>query len=79
MLLIVLDFLEKVLTLDPKKRMTVENGLAHPYVSAYHKIKDEPDHPKRFDFEFEYLNNVEDVKGVHVLNVLYQYAHLLLS
>ncbi len=27
---------------DPKKRMTVEEALDHPYLSAYHDPEDEP-------------------------------------
>ena len=30
-----LDFLSKTLTFDPKKRMTVEEAIEHPYLSAY--------------------------------------------
>lgn len=30
-----LDFLTKTLTFDPKKRITVEQALAHPYLEAY--------------------------------------------
>ena len=29
------DFLTKTLTFDPKKRLTVEQALAHPYLEAY--------------------------------------------
>lgn len=29
------DFLTKTLTFDPKKRITVEEALAHPYLEAY--------------------------------------------
>ena len=30
-----IDFLTKTLTFDPKKRITVEEALAHPYLEAY--------------------------------------------
>ena len=36
------DFLARTLTFDPKKRITVEDALAHPYLSAYHDPDDEP-------------------------------------
>jgi len=29
-------------TFDPKKRITVEDALAHPYLEAYHDPEDEP-------------------------------------
>lgn len=50
-----LDFLEKTLTFDPKKRITVEEALAHPYLAAYHDPSDEPEcasiPPEFFDFD----------------------------
>ncbi|GAA6063143.1 hypothetical protein JCM10212_001191 [Sporobolomyces blumeae] len=39
------DFLTKTLTLDPTKRLTVEECLEHPYVAAYHDPEDEPTAP----------------------------------
>ncbi|KAF5374781.1 hypothetical protein D9758_000149 [Tetrapyrgos nigripes] len=37
-----IDFLARTLTFDPKKRMTVDEALAHPYLSSYHDPEDEP-------------------------------------
>jgi mitogen-activated protein kinase 1/3 len=37
-----IDFLQRTLTFDPKKRATVEECLDHPYLSAYHDPEDEP-------------------------------------
>jgi len=37
-----IDFLSKTLTFDPKKRMTVDEALEHPYLAAYHDPEDEP-------------------------------------
>ncbi|KAJ7906267.1 CMGC/MAPK protein kinase [Mycena leptocephala] len=37
-----IDFLTKTLTFDPKKRITCEDALAHPYLEAYHDPDDEP-------------------------------------
>ncbi|WWD15596.1 hypothetical protein CI109_100018 [Kwoniella shandongensis] len=49
------DFLTKTLTFDPRKRYTVEQCLAHPYLSAYHDPEDEPSakplDPSFFDFD----------------------------
>ncbi|TDL28397.1 CMGC/MAPK protein kinase [Rickenella mellea] len=36
------DFLQRTLTFDPKKRLTVTQALEHPYLSAYHDPLDEP-------------------------------------
>jgi mitogen-activated protein kinase 7 len=36
-----IDLLTKLLAFDPSKRITVEEALAHPYLSAYHDEEDE--------------------------------------
>ncbi|XGW31478.1 hypothetical protein V3C99_009997 [Haemonchus contortus] len=36
------DFLDKILVLDPEKRLTVEQALAHPYFADYVDATDEP-------------------------------------
>lgn len=38
-----IDFLEKTLTFSPKKRASVDELLAHPYLAAYHDETDEPE------------------------------------
>ncbi|KAH0835848.1 kinase-like domain-containing protein [Lanmaoa asiatica] len=52
------DFLTKTLTFDPKKRITVEEALAHPYLEAYHDPDDEPVapplDPEFFEFDRKY-------------------------
>lgn len=37
-----LDLLEKLLTFNPVKRITVEEALRHPYLEPYHDPEDEP-------------------------------------
>ena len=37
-----IDLLERCLTFNPKKRITVEEALAHPYLEPYHDADDEP-------------------------------------
>lgn len=59
-----LDLIEKLLTFDPALRITVEEALEHPYLEAYHDIDDEPTHPDTFDFEFESLESMDDMKTV---------------
>jgi mitogen-activated protein kinase 1/3 len=53
------DFLNKTLTFDPKKRLTVEQALEHPYLEAYHDPDDEPVAPPLeadfFDFDRTFL------------------------
>ena len=59
---VVLELLDSMLQLDPKKRPTSESALAHRYLSRYHDPKDEPICSPPFDFGFEKeLNTQEDL------------------
>ncbi|SGY49954.1 BQ5605_C001g00840 [Microbotryum silenes-dioicae] len=55
-----LDLLERCLTFNPKKRITVEEALAHPYLEPYHDPEDEPTAeilpPEFFSFDKEQLS-----------------------
>ncbi|RCH84664.1 Mitogen-activated protein kinase [Rhizopus azygosporus] len=57
-----LDLLEKLLTFDPSSRITVEEALEHPYFELFHDPNDEPSHSTLFDFSFESLDTIEDMK-----------------
>nr|AHC00610.1 mitogen-activated protein kinase [Ganoderma lucidum] len=52
-------------TFDPKKRLTVDQALEHPYLAAYHDPEDEPAvsslDPEYFEFDYQELNK-EDLK-----------------
>ncbi|KAL5997587.1 mitogen-activated protein kinase [Asimina triloba] len=48
-----IDLVEKMLTFDPRKRITVEDALAHPYLNSLHDISDEPVCTTPFSFDFE--------------------------
>lgn len=50
-----IDLLQKLLIFDPKKRITIEEALEHPYMSQLHFKDDEPttDLVSAFDFDFE--------------------------
>ena len=37
-----IDLMEKCLTFSPRKRITVEEALQHPYLDPYHDASDEP-------------------------------------
>jgi mitogen-activated protein kinase 7 len=37
-----IDLLEKMLKFDPRKRLTVEECLQHPYMAELHQESDEP-------------------------------------
>ena len=48
-----LDLLDKMLTFNPHKRITVEGALAHPYLEQYYDPDDEPVADQPFTFETE--------------------------
>lgn len=48
-----LDFMRKMLQIHPRKRISVEQALAHPFLSQLHSPADEPVAPVPFDFSFE--------------------------
>ncbi|KAJ5135545.1 uncharacterized protein N7515_004823 [Penicillium bovifimosum] len=45
-----LDLLEKMLDVDPGKRITAVDALTHPYLSSYHDPSDEPECEKRINW-----------------------------
>nr|KAJ3422059.1 Mitogen-activated protein kinase [Polyrhizophydium stewartii] len=57
-----LDMLEGLLKFDPAARMTVEEALAHRYLEAYHDSDDEPVHEHLFDFSFESVETMDDMR-----------------
>jgi serine/threonine protein kinase len=60
--IIAIDLLEKLLKFDPAQRITVEDALKHGYVESYRDPADEPVHESLFDFSFESLDKIEDMK-----------------
>lgn len=67
---VALDLLERLLQFDPAQRMTVEEALAHPYLEAYHDPEDEPLHPRHFDFGFEGVTNMAEIKNMIAREVM---------
>ncbi|EIE86117.1 MAP kinase [Rhizopus delemar RA 99-880] len=65
-----IDLLNKLLEFDPSKRITVEEALAHPYLSAYHDEDDEPTHSQTFDFSFEVVDAIEDMSRMIAQEVM---------
>ncbi|KAJ1734681.1 mitogen activated protein kinase [Coemansia sp. Benny D160-2] len=64
-----IDLMDKMLAFSPKKRITVEEALAHPYLAQYHDERDEPNcdplPPNFFDFD-----NYKEKLGVEQLKDL---------
>jgi len=65
------DFLTKTLTFDPKKRVTVEDALAHPYLEAYHDPDDEPVAPPLDPEFFEFDLHKDDISREQLKELLY--------
>lgn len=65
-----LDLLEKMLTLDPYQRITVEDALNHPYLAIWHDPRDEPVCQVKFDFKsFENVDSIEEMKQLIIEEV----------
>lgn len=48
-----LDLLQKLLEIDPSKRIKASEAIAHPYLKAFHEPSDEPKFTDHADFKFE--------------------------
>jgi mitogen-activated protein kinase 7 len=68
MLSVALDLLELLLTFDPAQRITVETALEHPYLAIWHDPNDEPEAPAPFEFDFEHVNDMAQMKRISHLH-----------
>ncbi|ORY05440.1 Pkinase-domain-containing protein [Basidiobolus meristosporus CBS 931.73] len=64
-----LDLLGRFLEFDPRKRITIEEALAHPYLKAYHNPDNEPVHDQEFDFSFEAVEDMPNIRELIALEV----------
>eukprot|EP00579_Thalassiosira_antarctica_P007627 CAMPEP_0201880084 /NCGR_PEP_ID=MMETSP0902-20130614/10791_1 /ASSEMBLY_ACC=CAM_ASM_000551 /TAXON_ID=420261 /ORGANISM="Thalassiosira antarctica, Strain CCMP982" /LENGTH=463 /DNA_ID=CAMNT_0048408049 /DNA_START=313 /DNA_END=1704 /DNA_ORIENTATION=+ len=48
-----LDLLKQMLQIHPRKRITIEDALKHPFMAQLHSEEDEPVCDRPFDFSFE--------------------------
>lgn len=70
------DLIEKMLTFDPTMRITAEEALDHPYLSAYHDITDEPTCPTHFNFQIDEQSlSEEDIRELIYKEALMYYDH----
>ncbi|CAJ0602932.1 unnamed protein product [Cylicocyclus nassatus] len=59
-----IDFLDKILVLDPEKRLTVEGSLSHPYFADYVDASDEPVENCSFDLNDDPSRSKDEWKGI---------------
>jgi mitogen-activated protein kinase 7 len=57
-----LDLLDQMLAFDPSSRISVEAALEHPYLHIWHDASDEPGCPTTFNFDFEVVEDVGDMR-----------------
>ncbi|KAH8201150.1 hypothetical protein TruAng_004700 [Truncatella angustata] len=67
-----LDLLDRMLAFDPSSRISVEEALQHPYLKIWHDETDEPDCPTTFNFDFEIVDEVGDMRNL-ILDEVYRF------
>lgn len=64
-----LDLLDRMLAFDPSSRISVEEALEHRYLHIWHDASDEPACPTSFDFHFEVVEDVPEMRKMILLEV----------
>lgn len=64
-----LDLLDKMLAFDPSSRISVEEALEHRYLHIWHDASDEPACPSTFDFHFEVVEDVSEMRRMILAEV----------
>jgi len=69
-----LDLLNDMLAFDPSSRISVEAALEHPYLHIWHDASDEPGCPTTFNFDFEVVEDVGDLRKL-ILDEVARFRH----
>ena len=64
-----LDLLDKMLAFDPSARISVEEALEHRYLHIWHDASDEPSCASTFDFHFEVVEDVPEMRKMILAEV----------
>lgn len=64
-----LDLLDRMLAFDPSSRISVEEALEHRYLHIWHDASDEPACPTSFDFHFEVVEDVPEMRKMILAEV----------
>lgn len=67
-----LDLLDRMLAFDPSSRISVEEALEHRYLQIWHDASDEPTCPTPFDFHFEIVEEIPEMKRM-ILNEVHRF------
>lgn len=71
-----LDLLDRMLAFDPTRRISVDAALEHPYLAIWHDASDEPDCPRTFDFDFEVVDDVGEMRKM-ILDEVFRFRQLV--
>jgi mitogen-activated protein kinase 7 len=71
-----LDLLDRMLAFDPTRRISVEEALEHPYLAIWHDASDEPDCPTTFNFDFEIVDDVAEMRKM-ILDEVFRFRQLV--
>jgi mitogen-activated protein kinase 7 len=71
-----LNLLDRMLAFDPSSRISVEEALEHPYLHIWHDASDEPDCPTTFNFDFEVVEDVGEMRKM-ILDEVFRFRQLV--
>lgn len=71
-----LDLLDRMLAFDPSSRISVDEALEHPYLQIWHDASDEPDCPTTFDFGFEVVDDVGEMRKM-ILDEVFRFRQVV--
>jgi mitogen-activated protein kinase 7 len=69
-----LDLLDRMLAFDPSSRISVEDALEHRYLHIWHDASDEPACPKSFEFGFEVVEEIQEMRKM-ILDEVLRFRH----